>query len=174
MPGTVERALVAMRGVALFVIGLYPLGAGYLLLVDDGWAVNRANVRLWAWVTSWGGRSVITPEDFAVLANIVLFVPFFAALAILIPRWRWVLVAAALSAGVEVYQGTLESRTSDLGDVVANTLGAGLGVGLGMVLRRLIASGEAPASPASTAPTTPGASLRGSADDPAGAPDDQG
>lgn len=125
-----------LRLIACAVLVLYPLAAGVLLLTADGWAVNRANVRVWWFVTSVvGGRSVISPEHVAGVANVLLFVPFFAALAVLVPCWWWVLVGSGASTAVELYQSTLSTREASAWDVLANTLGALIGVVLGIALR---------------------------------------
>lgn len=174
----------ALSVLAALVLLLYPLAAGTLLLTSDGWAVNRLNVRLWYAVTGAVGlREQITPEMFAVLANVALFVPFFAALAVLVPTWWWVLGGAAVSGAVELYQGGI-GREQDVVDILANTAGAGLGVGLGLLVRRLLgrraaqpgpASARRPelsdAAGASTAPTTPDAPPDGSGRGPDGVPD---
>lgn len=174
-PRRVPRPLLAA---ALAVLLLYPLAAGFLLLTSDGWAVNRANVRVWIVVTDLlGARGAITPEQFAMVANVMLFVPFFAALAILRPTWWWVLLGAGISTAVELYQGTLGSRLQDPWDIAANTLGAALGVALGLGIRRFSRRRRPALSGAAadaTAPTTPGASPAGSADAPDGGPDDRG
>ena len=87
-----------LRLLAALVLLLYPLAAGALLLTSDGWAVNRLNVRAWHAVTgAVGPREQITPEMFAALANVALFVPFFAALAVLVPTWWWVAAGAGLT-----------------------------------------------------------------------------
>jgi hypothetical protein len=183
-----RRGIPVLRTLAALVLLLYPIAAGTLLLTSDGWAVNRLNVRLWYAVTGAVGlREQISPEAFAAGANVVLFVPFFAALAVLVPTWWWVLAGAALSTAIELYQGVLGTREQDLVDIVANTAGAALGVGLGLVLRRLIGrspASEPPAAPrrpdlsgagaAPTAPTTPGAALDGSERGRDGGPDDRG
>ncbi|AXK46873.1 VanZ family protein [Brachybacterium saurashtrense] len=179
LPRTVTAA-------ALAVLLLYPVAAGVLLLTSDGWAVNRANVRVWILVTDLVGmRERISPEQFAALANVALFVPFFAALAVLRPSWWWVLLGAAASTAVELYQGSLGSRIQDPGDILANTLGAALGVALGMLLRRRVLRragarrpGREPsrlsaAAGAPGAPTTPDAPPAHSADGPDGGPDDR-
>jgi glycopeptide antibiotics resistance protein len=74
------------------------------------------------------------------VANIVLFVPF-GALALLSWRqmdWRWAVLGGVLvSSSVELVQATLlPGRTGSLQDVVANTLGAAIGGGLVLGLRR--------------------------------------
>lgn len=162
------------RGVgyaAAFLLALYPLGAGVLLLTADGWAVNRANVQIWYHVTGLlGARDHVSPEDFAMAANVALFVPFFAALAMLRPTWWWVLLGAALSTSVELYQGSLGTRIQDPWDIVMNTLGAALGVAAGVAMRRWILSGRADGA---TAPTTPDAPPGSSGDGPDGGPGDR-
>jgi len=63
-----------------------------------------------------------------VLVNIILFLPFGAALAaggVSLPRCG--LAAALLSASVEFAQLWIPGRDPSLGDVVSNTLGGGLG-----------------------------------------------
>lgn len=165
----VPRGVQCAAGVLL---ALYPLGAGVLLLTADGWAVNRANVQIWYHVTGLlGVREHVSPEGFAVAANVVLFVPFFAALAMLRPTWWWVLLGAALSTSVELYQGSLGTRIQDPWDIVTNTLGAALGVAAGLAMRRRILSGPAGGA---TAPTTPDAPPGGSADGPDGGPGGRG
>lgn len=118
---------------------IYPLTAGVLLLSSDGWAINRANVRVWWIVTGiFVVRSLISPEMFANIANVDLFVPFFGALALLVPRWWWVFLGIAGSVAVELYQSTLPSREASVVDVLTNTLGTALGVALGLAIRRRI------------------------------------
>ena len=181
-----------LRLLAALVLLLYPLGAGALLLTSDGWAVNRLNVRIWSAVTgALGLREQVTPEMFAALANVALFVPFFAALAVLVPTWWWVAAGAGLSIAVELYQGEIGTREQDLVDILANTAGAALGVGLGLLVRRLAgrharnrrterpadASARRPglsgAGSAPSAPTTPGAPRAETGHGPGGGPDDR-
>lgn len=162
----------AFRIVAICVLLLYPLAAGVLLLTSDGWAVNRANVQVWYVVTGMVGlREQISPEGFAMIANVVLFVPFFTALAVLRPSWWWVLLGTALSTCVELYQGSIGSRIQDPWDIVTNTLGAAIGVAIGLGVRRRALNG---ARSAPSGPTTPGAPPAESAPGPVGGPDDRG
>lgn len=156
----------ALRCAAVIVLVLYPLCAGVILLTADGWAVNRANVQVWYHVTGFFGvRGQVSPEDFAVAANVVLFIPFFAALAVLRPTWWWVLLGTAISTAVELYQGSLGTRIQDPWDIVTNTLGAALGVAAGLGIRRLVLSGGRGAA---SAPTIPGAPRGDSEHDPDG------
>jgi VanZ like protein len=63
-----------------------------------------------------------------VLVNVLLFLPFGAALAAAGVRpQRCVLGGALLSAGVEFAQLSIPGRDPSLGDVVSNTVGSGLG-----------------------------------------------
>lgn len=181
-----------LRLLAALVLLLYPLAAGALLLNSDGWAVNRLNVRIWYAVTGAVGlREQVTPEMFAALANVALFVPFFAALAVLVPTWWWVAAGAGLSIAVELYQGEIGTREQDLVDILANTAGAALGVGLGLLVRRLAGSrsrtrrterpadasarrpGLSGAGSAPSVPTTPGAPRAETGHGPGGGPDDR-
>ena len=110
-----------------------------------------------------GLQGLISPEQFQTFANIVLFMPPCAALAVLIPTWWWVLPALLVSSAVEVYQGRLGTRLTEVEDVAANTLGAAVGVGIGLLIsRRKSRTHDAAASRSSpgdgaTAPTTRGA-----------------
>lgn len=168
----VVRFPSGIRWAALILLMLYPLCAGVLLLTADGWAVNRANVQVWYHVTGFFGvRGQVSPEDFAVLANVLLFIPFFAALAVLRPTWWWVLLGTALSTAVELYQGSLGTRIQDPWDIVTNTLGAALGVLIGLGIRRLVLSGGRGVA---TEPTIPAAPHEGSGRGPGGGPDGRG
>ena len=132
--GPLLRALWVASLIVLVVGGL--AGAA-LLLLPTGWIVNRANVQVWIAVTTpLGLREAVTPEQFGAVMNVLLFIPVFAALAVLRPLRRWVLVGFALSAAVEVYQLILGTREADPIDVLANTLGAAIGVVIGLALHR--------------------------------------
>lgn len=73
-------------------------------------------------------------------ANIALFVPLGLLGALLVPRRRWwaVLVAlVALSVGIEAVQAFgLSYRQPSARDVLGNSLGAAIGVGLSLLVRR--------------------------------------
>lgn len=65
------------------------------------------------------------------IANIALFVPFGLLLGILAPRWpSWLVIASgfAMSAGIEFVQTMLPTRYPTVSDVIANTLGAAIGI----------------------------------------------
>ena len=75
-------------------------------------------------------------------ANIGMFVPFGFLLALLLTsRWAWlaVFIAMALSTGIEVFQREfLPARVFDPRDIVANSVGAIIGVAGAAVFRAVI------------------------------------
>lgn len=179
-----------LRALALVLLLAYGAAALALLLTPAGWWVNRANVEVWIAVTEpFGLQGVITPDMFQAVANIVLFVPAFAALAVLVPTWWWVAAGGLLSAGVETYQLVIGSRQASVADVVMNTLGALIGVAIGLWISRRVRrsreraaalspdgdgmpAGDVPPGPAgATTPRAPRGARDGA---PAGSPDDRG
>lgn len=76
-----------------------------------------------------------------VIGNIIVFMPVGLLVPQLSTRRRgWLAVALSalvLSASIEVLQGTLTRRVSDIDDVLLNVLGALLGYSLLLVLRRI-------------------------------------
>ncbi len=80
----------------------------------------------------------ITYRKVEFAANILLFVPFGAILALRLHRWLWwlsVVIAAAVSGAVELAQGIfLPERVPAWSDIVANTFGAFIGALLVLVL----------------------------------------
>lgn len=147
-PGPRARSL---RRIAAAVLALGAPACALLLLLPDGWAINRLNVAVWIAVTGpLGLQGPVTPEAFAQAMNVLLFVPILAALAILVPSWWWVGVTAAGSAAVEAYQLIIGSRDADALDIIANTAGAALGAALGLGLLRRARRSDAAAGPDTT------------------------
>lgn len=74
-----------------------------------------------------------------VLDNVTLFVPLGASLAALWHRRHWgllVAVAGAVSIGVELFQWSFPTgRIANTADVIANTVGATIGVGLARLVQ---------------------------------------
>ncbi len=67
------------------------------------------------------------------LANVVLFVPFGVLIPTAFPKssvFRVLLSGCLLSVGIELVQIALPSRVPTVSDVIANTVGVGVGVGL--------------------------------------------
>ena len=69
------------------------------------------------------------PEDYGVLLNVLLFVPFGVLLMLATRRaWWWVvLLAMAASSAIELVQWRWLDRDGSWTDVAANTLGALVG-----------------------------------------------
>lgn len=180
MPATTHPRRT-VRLLALVLLAAYVAAAAALLLSPDGWGVNRASVAVWAAVTTpLGLHRLISPELFQAFANVVLFLPPFAALAALVPTWWWVVLAPLVSGAVETYQGRLGTRQMEVADVLTNTVGGALGVGIGVLIARRTRRGRGAAGARSgsaggaTAPTTHGAAPPRSAHDPDAAADDRG
>lgn len=77
------------------------------------------------------------------VANVALFAPFGALLALAwsrLPWWAASLVGAGLSCVIELVQIALPSRFATVSDVVANTLGTLIGVLLVRILQRMRAA----------------------------------
>ena len=74
---------------------------------------------------------IVTPHRVEFGANIVLFVPLGALLAILVPRRRHLImpVGFLVSLTIESIQGVLlDGRTASIYDIIANTAGACIGL----------------------------------------------
>lgn len=131
-----------------------PHATGHVVLLAAVYLVLLVWVVLWKleapWVGVAGERIVkLVPfvatstagasRPFEVVANVALFVPLGLYLGLLAPSWRWWRVAgaaAAASVGLEIAQYVLAVGSSDLTDVVANTAGALVGLGLLARVRR--------------------------------------
>ncbi len=84
------------------------------------------------------GMGWVSYDGVEFTANVALFAPL--GLLVIAWRGRWwygILGGLALSAGIETWQlFMLPARVADVRDVVANTLGAALGVGAAVVFSR--------------------------------------
>lgn len=91
----------------------------------------------------------LTYDVIEFLANVALFVPFGALVALLIVRGLRLLVlpiALAVTLTIEATQGLLlDQRTASVSDVIANTLGAAVGLVVAMIIE------HAPSRPPATA-----------------------
>lgn len=84
-----------------------------------------------------GGKGGSDPLEVAM--NVVLFVPLGAFLGLLAPAWRWwkrLALVAAVSIFFEIAQYILAIGRSDIADVIDNTLGGAIGLGLLALLQR--------------------------------------
>jgi len=77
-------------------------------------------------------------------ANVLLFLPVGFVFGLLVPLKRWpvaLLLGPALSAGIELAQRyLLEERYATVNDIIANSLGATLGVLLAVGMRAVVAA----------------------------------
>lgn len=119
----IARSLLIAYALTLALIAFWPVpvdsGAGPLL-----GAITRA--------IPW-----LTYELLEFSANVLLFVPFGVLLAIVLPLRRMLVLPAALGATVvieSVQALLLTGRTPALSDIVANMLGAAIGLGIVMVI----------------------------------------
>ena len=75
-------------------------------------------------------------------ANIAMFVPAGFLVAILLPSRRWwlaLLMCPAISIGIELTQAIfLSARFATINDVIANSLGAAVGVGIYLLAHRTL------------------------------------
>ncbi len=111
--------VVALGGIAeLTLFGREGLGAPQRVTLDPI-------------VGAWGFGGIAWRP---VIDNVALFVPLGAAIASLWCRRRWpvlLLAAALVSVGVETFQWVFPTgRIANSADVIANTFGAALGIGL--------------------------------------------
>jgi glycopeptide antibiotics resistance protein len=86
-------------------------------------------------------------NPFEVLANVIFFIPFGLFLGVLAPRWHWwkhagVFVAASLL--FEITQHLLSVGSFDITDVISNTAGGMLGLGLVSLARRRLGERSVP------------------------------
>ncbi len=86
----------------------------------------------------------ITFDVIESVSNVAMFVPL--GLLVILWRGRWwqgILAGVVASSAIELTQlFFLPTRIADVRDVVANTLGAAIGVGVGLVLSRRISRSQ--------------------------------
>jgi glycopeptide antibiotics resistance protein len=123
-----------------------------------------------SWTTSWTTKVDLVPlvdyEPVDAVTNVVVFLPLGVVLAVLVGRsapWRVVVVATAVSLGIELTQlltaVTLGGgHVADVDDLLCNVLGACLGLGLVLALqdlrRRRVTAAPQPPQPPSAARRT--------------------
>ena len=109
-----------------------PLDQGYGAAIEKVLDVVHRNG-----VPQWFGYNKL---EFS--ANILMFVPLGFLLTMLLPtRWWWlaVLVCPALSIGIELTQAAaLTARFATVSDVVANSLGALIGIVCAVAIRAVV------------------------------------
>lgn len=120
------------------VAALYMSAVLWVTLRPVPWATDGNEERLGildpsAW---WDAASWSEGRPAEVALNVVLFFPLGAFAAMLLPRWRGrILIPVALTLAIELAQIPLD-RISHPRDLVANALGAVLGVAVVALVRR--------------------------------------
>jgi glycopeptide antibiotics resistance protein len=143
-----------VTGVGVAYLG----GLAVLLLWPNGGQVRRLNLDLYLFFLRLGVPPAVTPGHYAFALNILIFAPPVFAVA-LVTRgtsvWWWAWAGALTSGSIELLQRlALPSRVPSWSDVVANSLGAVLGAGAALVVRRRTSrrDAEPTARPETTSP----------------------
>ena len=122
-------------------LGVGLTAGAYLVLAPDGAVPDLAVTSLTGTLAGAGAPGWVADDDVVqFVLNVALFVPpvlLAALLAERVPWWGWLLIGLLVSGVVETIQALfLADRTPEVADLVANTLGAGLGAALARVVRR--------------------------------------
>ncbi len=126
--------------VTLFVVYLVILVWTVLWKLEIPWTGGDTMVKLVPFIAA-GGAGANAPVE--VVANLVLFIPLGIYLGLLAPRWPWWAAAgtiAGASVALEVTQYVLAVGRSDTTDVIVNTLGGLVGLGLLALARHTLAA----------------------------------
>ena len=132
-PVTPARSPARSRLAALFVVYLALLVWTVLWKLEVPWVGGDRMVKLVPFVAT-DGAGASAPLE--VVVNLLLFVPFGLYLGLLVPARRWWALAgvvAGSSLALEVGQYVLAVGRSDTTDVVVNTAGGLVGLGLAAV-----------------------------------------
>jgi glycopeptide antibiotics resistance protein len=85
------------------------------------------------------GLGWVTYTQLESFANVLLFVPFGLLIALLVPtQWWWVVVVGlvVVAGGIELGQALfLPGRVPSIDDVLANSTGGAIGVGIAAIIR---------------------------------------
>ncbi len=120
-------------------------GLGYLALLallvmwPNGGQVHRLNVDVYLFFLHRGVSPSVTPEHYAFVLNVLVFVPpvLLAALVVdRLPPWSWAVAGMLVSAAIELTQAlVLPGRMASTEDLLANSSGAVLGAVAAYLLR---------------------------------------
>jgi len=117
----------------------YLVSVGWLTLTPGSAAPTSSDLmlRVLNRLQSYDELSWLTYERAELLANVALFVPVGLFLLLLFgTRLWWVAVAAAvaMTSAIEIAQRSIPGRVPDERDIAANTLGAIVGIVIGVLL----------------------------------------
>ena len=137
-PVTSRRGLL----IGLFVVYLVLLTWIILWKLEVPWigeaALRPRPIKLIPFVAA-GDAGASQPIE--IVINLLLFLPFGLYLGVLAPRWRWWAAAAAFAGAsliLETTQHLISVGSFDITDVIVNTAGGMLGLGLlALMCRRL-------------------------------------
>lgn len=131
---SIGGALLAAYVVVILLATLWPtpLDQGYSAAIQKVLDVVHRNG-----VPEWFGYNKL---EFS--ANIVMFLPLGFLAALLLPAkvwWLALLICPALSIAIELTQATLlAARFASAADVIANTVGAVIGILIAVILRSIV------------------------------------
>ena len=122
----------------LTIVTLVYLGVvGWITLGPQPVAQERLFFRVLGWAQQYGWFTWVTYNGVEFAANVLMFLPMGLFFLLLLGRRLWWLAAvmgAVLSGLIEFGQLFLPSRVSDPRDFVANSIGAVIGVLVGLVV----------------------------------------
>ena len=127
----IATGILIAYAIAVLAVTLWPspVDRGFEPTISRGLALLHRNG-----LPTWFGYNTL---EFA--ANIAMFVPAGLLVALMLPSRRWwlaLLIVPALSIAIELTQAVfLSSRFATVNDVVANSLGAVLGILLFLLVR---------------------------------------
>ena len=130
----IAGGILIAYAIAVLAVTLWPtpVDRGFEPTISRGLALLHRNG-----LPTWFGYNTL---EFG--ANIAMFVPAGLLVALMLPSRRWwlaLLIVPALSIAIELTQAVfLSSRFATVNDVVANSLGAVLGIFLFLLLRRTL------------------------------------
>ncbi|MFE4950240.1 VanZ family protein [Leifsonia sp. NPDC056665] len=128
-----------LRRVLLAVTAAYLLVVAWITL-NPAPADPHRNPLLEGLLATFASTPLLTWIDYDVVeftANVLLFVPVGLLFAVLLGRGRWWLAFAlgvAMTLTIEFVQLFLPARVSDARDLLANTLGTLIGIGIAAVI----------------------------------------
>lgn len=130
-----------LRSAARVLLLPYLVALGLIVWLpgQDAEAVTGIVATVARMLEGWGVPFDVGYPVLEFIANIALFVPFGALVAMAWPAlqaWKIIAAGAATSIIIEVVQIALPTRFPTVSDVIANTLGAAVGFAVVAMLRR--------------------------------------